>query len=1062
MLSVQSEVNHCRLFQSWQPDPMLKRTSSERSSFIELPCVSSYQQLIDDPAFAGIQAQFLADITELKLLANTYVNDRYDKAVDAFHNMLKKPCPSLVDGLLPLYRGTRFHIHQLVIQLRDHLAKGNDYIALILHQCLNDIGLCPAGVHSRFATSILDLQASVATGLDGHLFKVRNDLFRSLIHSFMFQLQREGFAIAYQAEIHWFNGLYNLHCQQLGLPVIEDPVAHHYPGSHLRQRFSSAVELAVNACTVLRQLSDNWSERLESTLTGAGCSAWLTRPTRGDEPTAVAINLLNSKVFYPINSMMGTVAQHPLDLTSLMDDAGDDSFHLKRHKEKMLAWVAGHFFAEDTKVFAVISGTGYIGTINQLYFWVFDSLQPLSIGGACVFTNDQHTSLRLSHLRSIDFSTWSESTVFALLTQALEQTAEASEIAAFFLNPQANGQVGQLSDGLIQALSTVLTNKLADYGDVFKHTLCQCLSDYFASCTTTVVLPQVIALLINTPLLVPMLARLCELNKDISPITSRLNSWQIAGFSALPQGQLMPADCQRLYRQALRLEQGQVISDLLLTGHCDGLVDRVNQKNGRTALGILACHGIVEGVKYLLNLAGVATNHRDYFGQTPLHLAVIHDQLPCVKVLLQEPSIQINALNARGSSPLNCAASLGLVNICKELLKAPDIDTNRGDNQNWSPLCSAATMGYAQVVKELVKARGIHLNRGCQLGSSPLHCASHCGNVDVVEVLLSLPGVLVNKVSDHGCTSLNSAAAKGHLQVVKRLVKAPGIKVNLKDDDGWTPLNGAAFMGHPGVVEILLDVPNILVNEGNDLGFSPLHSASVRGHVEVVEKLLGTSGVLVNQVCSDGGTSGVLVNQVCNDGRTALQMAASKGYVAVVKALLGAWGINVNLKDHEGWTPLNCAVSGGYLGVVETLLEVPGILVNEGNSLGCSPLHSAALKGHTAIIEALLAQASVDVNHQSLDGFTTLHCAIKHGRLEIVKALLARRGIDVNAKEFSNGLTPLHFACHFGFADCVRALLQMPDIRVDENCSGGFTPLQVAVIFRHMDCVRELLNRDDK
>ena len=1058
MLSVQSEVNHCRLFQSWQPDPVLKRTTGDWSSFIELPCVSSYQQLIDAPAFAEIQTQFLADITELKLLANTHVNHRYDRAIDAFKNMLKKPCPSLVEGLLPLYRETRFHVHQLVIQLRDHLAQGNDYIALILHECLNDIGLCPAGVHSRFATSILDLQASVATGLDGHLFKVRNDLFRSFIHSFMFQLQREGFAITYQAEIHWFNGLYNLHCQQLGLPVIDDPLAHHHFGSHLHQRFSSAVGLAVNACTVLRELSDNWSERLEDTLTGAGCSAWLTRPTRGDEPTAVAINLLNSKVFYPINSMMGTVAQHPLDLTSLMDDAGDDSFHLQRHKEKMLAWVAGSFFAEDTSVFAVISGTQYIGTINQLYFWVFDSLQPLSIGGACVFTSDQHTSLRLSHLRRIDFSTWSESTVFALLTQALEQTAEASEIAAFFLNPQANGQVGQLSDDLIQALSTLLSNKLEDYGEVFKHTLCQCLCDYFASCTTTVVLPQVIALLINTPLLGPVLSRLCELNKNISPITSRLNSWQIVGFSPLHTGQLMPGDCQRLYRQALRLEQGQVIGDLLLTGHCDGLVHRANRKNGRTALGILARHGIVDGVKYLLNLAGVAINHRDDVGHTPLHLAVINNHLPCVMELLRVPSIQVNALSVEGFSPLNCAAALGLVDICKVLLKAPDIDINRSDNQSWTPLCSAAARGHAKVVKELVKARGIHLNQGNRLGCSPLLCASHCGNVDVVEELLCVPGVLVNKVSKDGCTSLNSAAAKGHVPVVERLVKAPGIKVNLKDHDGWTPLNSAALMGHLGVVEILLDAPDILVNEGNDLGFSPLHNASVRGHVEIVEKLLGTSGVLINKVSEDGGTSGVLVNQVGNDGCTALHMAAGRGRVPVVKALLKARGIDVNLKSHEGWTPLNCAVSGGYLDVVETLLDVPGILVSEGNSLGCSPLHCAVLQGHTAIVEALLALApSVDVNHQSLDGFTPLHCAIKRGRLEIAKALLAMRGIDVNVKEHSNSLTPLHFACHFGFADCVRALLQMPDIRVNEICSGGFTPLRVALLFRHVDCARELL-----
>lgn len=939
MLSVQSETNHYGLFQPWQPDLVAERTG--RSSFIELPGVGSYQQLVDDPAFAGIQAQFFSDIAELKLLANAYVDKLYDDGLDAFLNMLKDPGLRIVDELLPLYRETRFHIHQLVLQLREPLPRGSDYIASVLHECLSGIDLCPAGVHSRFATNVLDLQASVAKDLDGKLFKVRNDLLRASIQSFMFQLQREDFAVAMEMEVHWFNGLYNLQCQQLGLPVIADPKANHFLDDELRQRLSSAVGLAVNACTIVRRLSDDWSVRLESTLASAGCSAWLTRPTRGDEPTAVAISLLDSQVFNPINSLMGTATHHPLDLTSVMDVAGDDSFHLKRYREKILAWVAGHLFAEDSKVFAAIGNTRYIGTINQLFFWVFDSSRPLSIGGACIFTPDQHTSLRLSHLRTIDFSTWPGTTVFALLTQALEQTTEASEVAAFFLDPQAIGQVGRLPDGLVPALSTLLTNKLTACGEAFTHRLCQYLCDHFAICTTTVVLPQIIALLIDTPLLGPVLSGLHQRSEEISPIISWLNTWQIDGFSLSQLELLTPEDCQRLFRQAVRLGQSQCIGDLLLTGHCDGLVRRVSRENWRTPLSLLAHRGDVDGVKYLLTLPNVAINHRDDFGYTPLHLAVINDHLSCVEVLLRAPCIKVNEQDTQGFSPLNTAARLGLVDVCKLLLKQPGVDINRPSFNGWTPLATAAAKGRVQIVKELVKAPGVRLNEGNRLGCSPLHCASLRGFVDVVEVLLHTPGVWVNQVSDDGCTPLNSAACIGHAPVVKALLNTPGVDVNLKDHGDWTPLNSAAGMGHSGVVEMLLNTPDVLVNEDNRLGCAPLHCATLRGHTAIVRTILARS-------------PDVDVNHQSIDGNTSLHIAIKKGRIEIVKALLAARGIDVNVKEHScGMTPLHLACQFGQVQCVRALMQMPDIRVNEKCFGDYTPLKIAWFAGHLDCVHEL-------------------------------------------------------------------------------------------------------------
>ncbi len=190
-----SRITCPRLFQAWQPPLSAKPACSREHppDYIQLPAVRDYPALTNEELFPAIQAQFLSDIQKLRRLAHNFVHKQYDDGINAFHNMLKAPPNNLHGHLLPLYRETRYQIHQLVATLENHKhmsSAQSDYIASRLHDCLNDIENCPAGVHSRFANSFINLEAAQG-GLDGILFHARQELLHQSIASFLFQQQRQ-------------------------------------------------------------------------------------------------------------------------------------------------------------------------------------------------------------------------------------------------------------------------------------------------------------------------------------------------------------------------------------------------------------------------------------------------------------------------------------------------------------------------------------------------------------------------------------------------------------------------------------------------------------------------------------------------------------------------------------------------------------------------------------------------------------------------------------------------------------------------------------------------------
>jgi ankyrin repeat protein len=176
-----------------------------------------------------------------------------------------------------------------------------------------------------------------------------------------------------------------------------------------------------------------------------------------------------------------------------------------------------------------------------------------------------------------------------------------------------------------------------------------------------------------------------------------------------------------------------------------------------------------------------------------------------------------------------------------------------------------------------------------------------------------------------------------------------------EEGDLGTPLHVAVFRGDLAIVTLLLDKGADIESSKKLNGDRPLHVAVSYNHPEIVALLLARGAMVEARDASD---------------RTALHLAALKGYAAVAKVLLGA--------------------------------DVKATFMSQK----FSALHAACYSDHKEVAAVLLS-FHADVN-ASADGWTPLHQAAEHGSPELVELLLAN-GANTKVKSKA-GLTPLMVA----------------------------------------------------
>jgi ankyrin repeat protein len=206
-------------------------------------------------------------------------------------------------------------------------------------------------------------------------------------------------------------------------------------------------------------------------------------------------------------------------------------------------------------------------------------------------------------------------------------------------------------------------------------------------------------------------------------------------------------------------------------------------------------------------------------------------------------------------------------------------------------------------------------------------------------------GLDVKKPSKNsqGRTLLTSAATEGKVAMMDVLLKA-GADPNSQDESGMTALRHVAWTGKNQVaVAKRLIAAKANVNLAADDDWTPLIQAMYGETAEAVP--LGT-------VLLAAGADASVVN---NENNTALTVAADRGHVALIPALVKN-GANVDFRGRDG-TALEVAAQQGNAEVAKALLEA-GANPNLGDSKHQTPLMKAAQRDRVDVIVVLLAHCA--------------------------------------------------------------------------------------------------------
>ena len=141
-------------------------------------------------------------------------------------------------------------------------------------------------------------------------------------------------------------------------------------------------------------------------------------------------------------------------------------------------------------------------------------------------------------------------------------------------------------------------------------------------------------------------------------------------------------------------------------------------------------------------------------------------------------------------------------------------------------------------------------------------------------------------------------------------------------------------------------------------GTSPMILAVTSGHTECLKEML------------DGNLDELDLTYVLSEnGATLAHIAARKGDLEALKAVVTAEQSLCEVGDIRGATPLHVCAYHGHLDCLSCLLE-SGAEANLGDFDGATPVHFAAASGHLECLKKLVEKGNGDPNTQTESGET--------------------------------------------------------------------------------------------
>ena len=473
----------------------------------------------------------------------------------------------------------------------------------------------------------------------------------------------------------------------------------------------------------------------------------------------------------------------------------------------------------------------------------------------------------------------------------------------------------------------------------------------------------------------------------------------------------------------------------------------------------------VDTLKYLLHRGADANVYSDNGSASlPTHEAVFGRSLGCFIALLQAKA-KTESLDGSFKDLVNGITSTGDARFIPYFIAHTHLDMDVRSAVNAIAL-AAAGCGQSSLILSLISSHPNEVRIATNSHQSPLYLAAKRGHSTIVESLLNFfeEREYDNKaVSLLKKLSLRPAAKRGHTRVVQTLLfRRPAHIINLREatfvaieDEQLQVLRilatEAQQYGHAFAVEEALhmaisyncrEIVTFLASlqpfDMNAVKISFLHFALNNRHWASVEALL----------CSHKGN----VNVKWHD-RTALQDAAEKGNILVMKLLLQHKDIDINISHRSHGrvqcpsncldaAPLDLAIEHGHVEATSLLLNHPDLDMHKC-SLGENPLRVYIEKVSQEVLHLLLHCPKIRVNAKGEDGDTVLHWILRkdqHSYLpnktlphEILEFLLCREDIDTRISD-RNGHSPIELAQMLGHWSALKLLLEH---------EGAALPLQI-------------------
>ncbi|MFZ0564738.1 MAG: ankyrin repeat domain-containing protein [Chlamydiales bacterium] len=491
---------------------------------------------------------------------------------------------------------------------------------------------------------------------------------------------------------------------------------------------------------------------------------------------------------------------------------------------------------------------------------------------------------------------------------------------------------------------------------------------------------------------------------------------------------------------------------------------------GRTLLHLAALHDNAEAIHILAPLRSwgffsrIDLDSRDINGNTPLHEAVKNEKTSAIKALLKNGANAV-AKDSNWETPLHVAVRCKNKDAIDLLIHhwsyANLYPLNKINKKEETPLIlatqdclndPAADTSIIQQLMNGMKFSRASGNRGDNKGVTPLHLVIKTGGdlvkngnlqAEKLEEIIDL--LIEGKANEPEKVLEKKSELEKSEEIIDLLINSRNSILNAQDNQGLTPLHWAIKNNHPELIKALINRDADLTIKDYHEQQSPLHFAVLQEQKETIDALLKSRNLY--------GFKKVDIDDRDFKGDTALHLAAEKGKVDILKALL-LHKPDINAKNNSGETPLLVAIRKGNSEVVKILLNHKAN-ISAADKHGETPFTEFIKRKEEKIIEDLLENINVNqVKDES--GRTLLHQAAQLGNLKTMSLLIQNKS-KLNITDNKNQ-TPLFVAIDNNKLEAVDLLIRH-GVSVNATNQDRETPLHRAIELKNAPLIELLIQR---